>query len=187
MIVVLVILAILAAIAIPVLTGYIDKAREKEYIAEARNRFVAMKAICNEAYANGDLATWLGGSLDQVYNGINPDNYNGFKIFAPKTYTVEAKIDELLGNPTYPGGSDAGHWVLFPLGAKAPETTLFNADGFQYSVRLDPASVTNRRTVMITYKVDRVEDGGSEVEMNTRLNNGVYNPNAGYEVYYTDH
>lgn len=54
LIVVLAILAILAAMLVPALTGYIDKANEKKVIATARQYYVAAQTIVSEAYANGD-------------------------------------------------------------------------------------------------------------------------------------
>lgn len=51
LIVVLVILAILAAILIPALIGYIDRAREKQYILEARTLQTATQAELTEYYA----------------------------------------------------------------------------------------------------------------------------------------
>ena len=53
-IVVLVILAILAAAMIPALTGYIDKAKEKTLVAEARNAVTAAQTIASEAYGLGN-------------------------------------------------------------------------------------------------------------------------------------
>ena len=50
-IVVLVILAILMAIAIPALTGYINKASERKAISEARTFQTAIMAMTREAYA----------------------------------------------------------------------------------------------------------------------------------------
>lgn len=52
LIVVLVILAILAALLIPALTGYIDKAKEKQIIAETRQVVMAAQTLVDEAYAN---------------------------------------------------------------------------------------------------------------------------------------
>ena len=49
-IVVLVILAILAAAMIPALTGYIDKARTRTAIAEARNVLTAAQTLASEEY-----------------------------------------------------------------------------------------------------------------------------------------
>lgn len=54
LIVVLAILAILAAMLVPALTGYIDKANEKKILATARQYYVAAQTVVSEAYANGD-------------------------------------------------------------------------------------------------------------------------------------
>ena len=50
LIVVLVILAILAALLIPALTGYIDKAKEKQVIAETRSCVMAAQTLADEKY-----------------------------------------------------------------------------------------------------------------------------------------
>lgn len=55
LIVVLVILAILAALLVPALTGYIDKAKEKQIIAETRQAVMAAQTIADEAYAEGKM------------------------------------------------------------------------------------------------------------------------------------
>ena len=52
-IVILVILAILAAILVPSLTTYIDKAKEKTVAAEARTALIAAQAWASEQYAVG--------------------------------------------------------------------------------------------------------------------------------------
>lgn len=57
LIVVLVILAILAALLIPALTGYIDKARDKQIIAETRQCVMAAQTLYDEAYGKGADAT----------------------------------------------------------------------------------------------------------------------------------
>lgn len=51
LIVVLLILAILAALLIPSLTGYIDKAKQKTLIAEAQDVWTASQAAMSECYA----------------------------------------------------------------------------------------------------------------------------------------
>ena len=55
LIVVLVIIAILAAMLIPALTGYIDKAKEKDIIAETRSAVTATQTLVDEAYAGADI------------------------------------------------------------------------------------------------------------------------------------
>ncbi len=56
LIVVLVILAILAAILVPALLGYIDRAREKQYVLNAKSALTAAQAELSAIYGeNGDL------------------------------------------------------------------------------------------------------------------------------------
>ncbi|MCI8566384.1 MAG: prepilin-type N-terminal cleavage/methylation domain-containing protein [Lachnospiraceae bacterium] len=55
LIVVLVILAILAALLIPALTGYIDKAKEKQIIAETRQVVMAAQTLADEYYGAKDV------------------------------------------------------------------------------------------------------------------------------------
>lgn len=57
LIVVLVILAILAALLIPALTGYIDRARDKQIIAATRQAVMAAQTLADEAYAAGTAST----------------------------------------------------------------------------------------------------------------------------------
>lgn len=54
-IVVLVILAILAALLVPSLTTYIDKAKEKTLVTEARMALTGLQTIASEAYGEGNL------------------------------------------------------------------------------------------------------------------------------------
>lgn len=56
LIVVLVILAILAALLIPALTGYIDKARNKQIIAETRQVVMAAQTLYDEQYGASNTA-----------------------------------------------------------------------------------------------------------------------------------
>ena len=50
MIVVLVILAILAAILVPALLGWIDKAKEKQVVLDARSAYLAAQTLASEEY-----------------------------------------------------------------------------------------------------------------------------------------
>ena len=56
LIVVLVILAILAAILVPALLGYIDKARNGQYLEEAHSIYTATQAYATEQYAKAPTA-----------------------------------------------------------------------------------------------------------------------------------
>lgn len=60
LIVVLVILAILAALLIPALTGYIDKAKQKDIIAETRQVVMAAQTIVDEEYGKGVEVSSIG-------------------------------------------------------------------------------------------------------------------------------
>ena len=71
LIVVLAILAILAAMLVPALTGYIDKANEKKVIATARQYYVAAQTVVSEAYANGDSVNGFTISRNETNNKIN--------------------------------------------------------------------------------------------------------------------
>ena len=53
MIVVLVIIAILAAVTIPALLKYIDKAKDKQLVINARTAYLAAETAASEAYAAG--------------------------------------------------------------------------------------------------------------------------------------
>lgn len=54
LIIVLVILAILASLLIPALTGYIDKARRDQVVAETRMLHEAVQTVAGEAYASNE-------------------------------------------------------------------------------------------------------------------------------------
>lgn len=56
LIVVLVILAILAALLVPALTGYIDKAKEKQVVAETRQCVMAAQTLIDEEFAKASPA-----------------------------------------------------------------------------------------------------------------------------------
>ena len=82
LIVVLVILAILAALLIPALTGYIDKAKQKQIIAETRQVVMAAQTLVDEAYGTKDVGDAITvGKIGDVPNKITQVEYtkNGKK------------------------------------------------------------------------------------------------------------
>lgn len=81
LIVVLVILAILAALLIPALTGYIDKAKEKNVIAETRQAVMAAQTILDEEYALVD---------PNKADTITLNNYTDITTLAEVKGTIEA-------------------------------------------------------------------------------------------------
>ncbi|MGN0159385.1 MAG: type II secretion system protein [Brotaphodocola sp.] len=62
LIVVLVIMAILAAISVPALTGWIDKAKEKQTMVYARTIYLAAQTVVTEVCASPDAEEWEEGS-----------------------------------------------------------------------------------------------------------------------------
>jgi type IV pilus assembly protein PilA len=74
-IVVIVIIAILAAIGVPALTGYIEKAHEKELIAVANTSVKALQAWATEQYAYGNVGDE--GLRDPDGNPVSLASYTG--------------------------------------------------------------------------------------------------------------
>lgn len=72
-IIVLVILAILAAVLIPSLSGYIDKANKSKYMLSAKNCMKAMQIELSEAYAEGGAVNALPNIAGQLasYNDVS--------------------------------------------------------------------------------------------------------------------
>lgn len=70
LIVVLLILAVIAAMLVPALTGYIKKARRARSIQKADEARIAAQAVLNEFYAfyGGDLSEALDGSTNTAQN-----------------------------------------------------------------------------------------------------------------------
>ncbi|MFQ8706357.1 MAG: type II secretion system protein [Thomasclavelia sp.] len=67
LIVVLVILGILAALLIPALTGYLDKANEEKLVTECRNAVLAGQTTATQMYANHTLSIDnLNSSFDKI-------------------------------------------------------------------------------------------------------------------------
>lgn len=79
LIVVLVILAILASLLIPALTGYIDKARRDQVVAETRMLHEAVQTVAGEAYASNE---WQ--SDKNISSLITIASKSGRKVTNPK-------------------------------------------------------------------------------------------------------
>ncbi|HPR24542.1 MAG TPA: prepilin-type N-terminal cleavage/methylation domain-containing protein [Bacillota bacterium] len=84
-IVVLVILAILAAILIPSMVGWIDKANEKTVVAEARAALLACQTLASETYGEEGTASVDAGeaaTLADVDGTISGVTLDGAKVTA---------------------------------------------------------------------------------------------------------
>ena len=90
-IVVLVILAILAAAMIPALTGYIDKAKQRTIVSEARNAVTAAQTMASEAYGLGRTVQHNGLAQTET-----PDKgYSYTDMIALADLTGKGTIEEL--------------------------------------------------------------------------------------------
>ena len=65
LIVVLVILAVLASLLIPALTGYIDRSKRDQVVAETRMLHEAVQTVASEAYGSAD---WPSGNFFTIAN-----------------------------------------------------------------------------------------------------------------------
>ncbi len=87
LIVVLVIIAILAALLIPALTGYINKAKEKSITAETRQAVMAAQTLVDEEYGKLDLTA----GPNDIKIAASKTTGNGVSI----TYGDIAKLAEV--------------------------------------------------------------------------------------------
>lgn len=95
LIVVLVILAILAALLIPALTGYINKAKQKQIIAETRQCVMAAQTLADE------LTGTLGVGEYPVEDALNKGTGGATDYSAVKTLAeVSGTIDKITINTT---------------------------------------------------------------------------------------
>lgn len=107
LIVVLVILAILAALLIPALTGYIDRAKEKNVIAETRQAVMAAQTLADEAYGKVAVGSDVTVAVADVkklaevkgtVSDITFDTNDKSKIASLK-YTNSGKVCTYTANP----------------------------------------------------------------------------------------
>lgn len=122
LIVVLVILAILAAIMIPALTGWIDKAREKQVMLDARNVEMAAQAGLYQAYAaDSKFAADTNVSLDS----------------STKTYELGAYVTSVCGEDWDDDRACAVTWdnkgniITFKYTVKGGQTATFSGGAWK--------------------------------------------------------
>lgn len=84
MIVVLVILSALAAMLIPAMLGYIDKAKEKQVVLHAKSVYTAAQSALSEAYAKGlDLGDAMNDVkvAQEIWTIADCDSFEGIVSF----------------------------------------------------------------------------------------------------------
>ena len=128
LIVVIVILGILAAIAIPALIGYIDRARNDGAVTEAATARTAMQTIVSSAYGYNGEYTPVGGTQFTVIDMTT-------KAFANNLTEMSNEINNLIGTTGYDlksmnianGGIVDGFTLVVPSG---PTVTWASATGY---------------------------------------------------------
>lgn len=97
LIVVLVILAILASLLIPALTGYIDRARRDHVVAETRMLHEAVQTVASEAYGSSEWKQNL--FTIASYNGINASDNTHHDI-------LKSRYDDIIKLAEVPSLTD---------------------------------------------------------------------------------
>jgi prepilin-type N-terminal cleavage/methylation domain-containing protein len=211
-IVVIVIIAILAAIGVPALTGYIDKAQDKQYITKARDLAIATHAVLDEAYADGEFSDPKGDpdpSFADAFENGDPGFTSEFRIWSIHRLSVFTsyspdryyhRIFDLLGENYHQFQLNSGQ-VFYPVGSS--NSTIFNADGFVWMFspeEMDPMfGSKNVSFIVVTYKLTRAshldslkeedpDEYADKIEPSEILysitSETTYDPDAGYEVYH---
>jgi prepilin-type N-terminal cleavage/methylation domain-containing protein len=199
LIVVIVILGILAAIAIPALTGYIAKAEDKEYEMRARDIAVAAHAVLDEAYTKGEFSSTANQGMLKTGNLSLSESGRTIWLetlahFAAGTdgsfLRYYRQMSALLGEEYREFNEDSGEWIfslVLPPGETDPATAL-GFDGFYwYYFPGSGAWATGEPVIVVTYKVSPLEvlDSKSFSAFEQEIDEGIaYDPNAGYQVYH---
>ncbi|MEG1185541.1 MAG: prepilin-type N-terminal cleavage/methylation domain-containing protein, partial [Eubacterium sp.] len=129
LIVVLVILAILAAFTIPAMLGFVNDARDKASIAEARECYVAAQAVSTEVGS-----TVIGTAVTSANVGTGIVAYGTTKETAAPTGTVDATYVKKLSNYKYGKliTNDVKGQVTKVTYAKDADTSPFNVASIEY-------------------------------------------------------
>ena len=97
LIVVLVILAVLASLLIPALTGYIDRAKRDQVVAETRMLHEAVQTVAGEAYGSAEWKQNL--FTIASYNGINASDNTHHDI-------LKSRYDDIIRLAEVPSLTD---------------------------------------------------------------------------------
>lgn len=96
LIVVLVILAILAALLIPTLTGYIDRAKQKQIVAETRQCVMAAQTLADEYYAKHSSNPTFGSAATDNIKLTDIQGLADTKDAPTSATSKDGKITELV-------------------------------------------------------------------------------------------
>lgn len=104
LIVVLVILALLAAILVPALLGYIDKAKKEKNYQAAQEVHTAVQALATESYGKGDAKPTM--SLDDIKNLAGIDDLSKVVVVF-KSSSTDTKVNFQVSSMSVQFSSDS--------------------------------------------------------------------------------
>ena len=127
LIVVLTILAILAALLIPALTGYIEKAKKDKVIAETRMLHEAVQTVTSELYAGSTQWKASSGAITLASSsGTHAPYSNGLAgVNLKDCYDKTVKLSEV---PSLQDGS--GHFLAIINGDGKVHSIIYTARGY---------------------------------------------------------
>jgi prepilin-type N-terminal cleavage/methylation domain-containing protein len=179
LIVVIVILGILLAIAVPALTGYIAKAEDTEYEMQARETAVAVRSVIDEAYADGTLGSgfpttsnYLSEGDGQYYDHVKPFSVRNLGSYDSGTSDAAfyfRKASEFMGT-SFPGTGTPNSWefVLFAPKGAGTDYTVLNAPAWLW--RYYPNGYGVSPTIYVTYGLENLNADGSPSFAETTVN-----------------
>ncbi len=166
LIVVLVILAILAAILVPALLGYIDRAREKQYVLNAKSALTAAQAELSSLYGEDSTSFLQSRKLSVAKTADVPGT--SFDIYTAKdmttltsssttndrhaAYTVSGAVYKEAGKVlvyngkswvTYDGDTDAATAISELTGTKISIWTAYDKDAKTWTPAADTKPSSN--------------------------------------------
>ena len=145
LIVVLIIITILAAIAIPVALGYIDNAREKEYIADADNCLKGAQTALNDIYNNSEnsLTKEKRNSVADLANVVIGDTE--FTIWTRKNLKFNSTLSTIDNS-----GSYVAAYALFVTSRDEDTAKYVFFDGNEWKVYNTKAKVEEAVNANVT-------------------------------------
>jgi prepilin-type N-terminal cleavage/methylation domain-containing protein len=186
LIVVIIILGILLAIAIPALTGYIQKAQDEGYKMEARDATSAARSVLDEVYAKGEIASNpTASNYISTGNGWQTRMYwlEQFSTFLTGTWITYFHTASALLGKSYPSAmTEPGAWSYAFIGSST--STALDADGFLYFIFPD-GRASGKPQIVVTYRMERVDAATYVNSITAKMQTSdLYRAEAGYEVYH---
>jgi hypothetical protein len=195
LIAVLVIIAVLAAITIPVVIGYVQKAEDRQVIARARNVTMAMRSLLDEIYAAEGLH--VNKSNDGAKDGFliagRPFGDKKFYFISDLSgvlygdgdgWEMKKKLADLMGESLPRDASEANDWDYCLVAENDPSVNAVTADAFFFIVYPEGSGGIGKPIIIVTHNIaaDEPEDMERSWGMLPKVNFAL-DAHAGYQVY----